>query len=180
MSSRYEIRLSGSGGQGLILLGIILGETASIYENKNAVQSQSYGPEARGGMSKSDVIISDIEIDYPKAYNVDFLLALTQQSFDKYTREVKKGGIVLYDSTLVHSPVKGDYKLIGLPLNDTAVKDIGKSMVINIVSLGAIVRLSNIVKVENTEKALLKRVPRGTEELNKKAFYAGVNLVDKT
>lgn len=176
MSLRYEIRLSGSGGQGLILLGIILGETASIYENKNAVQSQSYGPEARGGMSKSDVIISDDEIDYPKAYNVDFLLALTQQSFDKYTKEVKKGGTVLYDSTLVHTPKEGDYKLIGLPLNDTAIKDIGKSMVINIVSLGAIVKLSNIVKIENTEKALLKRVPRGTEELNKKAFYAGVNL----
>ncbi len=176
MSSRYEIRLSGSGGQGLILLGIILGETASIYENKNAVQSQSYGPEARGGMSKSDVIISDNEIDYPKAYNVDFLLALTQQSFDKYTKEIKKGGIALYDSTLVHSPREGDYKLIGLPLNDTAIKEVGKSMVINIVSLGAIIKLSNIVQIENAEKALLKRVPRGTEDLNKKAFYAGINL----
>ncbi|MCX7945328.1 MAG: 2-oxoacid:acceptor oxidoreductase family protein [Deltaproteobacteria bacterium] len=176
MASRYEIRLSGSGGQGLILLGIILGETASIYENKNAVQSQSYGPEARGGMSKSDVIISDDEIDYPKAYNVDFLLALTQQSFDRYTKEVKKGGIVLYDSTLVHSPKEGDYRLIGLPLHETAVRDIGKSMVINIVSLGAIVKISNIVTIENTEKALLKRVPKGTEELNKKAFYAGVSL----
>jgi 2-oxoglutarate ferredoxin oxidoreductase subunit gamma len=179
MPSRYEIRLSGSGGQGLILLGIILGEAAAIYEGKNAVQSQSYGPEARGGMSKSDVIISDGEIDYPKAYNVDFLLTLTQQSFDRYTKEVKRGGTVLYDSTLVHSPVEGDYKLIGLPLNDTAIKGIGKAMVINIVSLGAIVGLSGIVKVESAEKALIRRVPRGTEELNKKAFYAGVNLVNK-
>lgn len=179
MSLRYEIRLSGSGGQGLILLGIILGETAAIYEGRNAVQSQSYGPEARGGMSKSDVIISDSEIDYPKAYHVDFLLALTQQSFDRYTKEVKEGATVLYDSTLVDNPKEGNYRLIGLPLNDTAIKDIGKSMVMNIVSLGSIVRLSNIVKIENAEKALLKRVPRGTEGLNKKAFYAGVNLVDR-
>lgn len=179
MQGRYEIRLGGSGGQGLVLAGFILGEAAAIHDGKNAVQSQSYGPEARGGMSKSDVIISDTEIDYPKSYNVNLFLALTQQSFTGYIDNVMKGGTVIYDSDRVKEIKEGDYKLIGLPIIATAVNVIGKSMVANIVSVGAIVELTNIVSKTSVEKALLSHVPRGTEELNKKALYAGYELAKK-
>lgn len=174
---RYEIRLGGSGGQGLILAGVILGEASAIFDGKNAAQSQSYGPEARGGMSKADVIISDEEIDYPKAYKVNFLLALTQKSFTGYIDDVAEGGIVLYDSDKVKEVKEGKYKLVGLPIISTATNDVGKSMVANIVSVGAIVELTGVVSKESAEKAVLKRAPKGTEELNKKALYAGYELV---
>src|SRR5210317_2115900 len=97
MSLHYEIRLSGAGGQGLILIGKILAEAAAIYDDMNATQSQSYGPEARGGASRSEVIISDEDIDYPKAVNIDLLLALTQESVSKYYGDLKDGGIMLVD-----------------------------------------------------------------------------------
>lgn len=180
MVERYEIRLGGSGGQGLVLAGVILGEAAAIHDGKNAVQSQSYGPEARGGMSKSDVIISDGEIDYPKAYKVNLLLALTQQSFSGFIKDVAEGGIVLYDTDKVKETREGRYKLVGLPIIATATNDIGKAMVANIVSLGAIVELTSIVSKEAIEKALLGRAPKGTEELNKKALYAGYDLIKKS
>lgn len=179
MAGRYEIRLGGSGGQGLILAGLILGEASAIFDGKNAVQSQSYGPEARGGMSKSDVIISDEDIDYPKAHKVNFLLALTQQSFNGYLKDVVEEGTVLYDFDRVKEVTKGNYKLVGLPIITTATNGIGKTMVANIVSLGAIVELTSVVSKDAIEKALLARAPRGTEELNKKALYAGYELVKK-
>lgn len=176
MAKKYEIRLGGSGGQGLVLAGVILGEAAAIFDGKNAVQSQSYGPEARGGMSKSDVIISDDEIDYPKCFKVDLLLALTQASFNGYIKDVASGGIALYDSDHVKEVSGGDYRLVGLSIIAAATKGIGKAMVANIVSLGAIVALTSCVSREAIEKALLKRAPKGTEELNKKALYAGFDL----
>src|SRR4030042_17730 len=98
MGKRFEVRLSGEGGQGMILAGVILAEAAAIYDDKNAIQTQSYGPEARGGACKSEVIISDEEIDYPKATHIDLLLALTQESCDKYIRELKQGGLLVVDS----------------------------------------------------------------------------------
>lgn len=173
---RYEIRLGGSGGQGLVLAGIVLGEAAAIFEGRNAVQSQSYGPEARGGMSKSDVIISDEEIDYPKAYKVNLLLALTQQSFSGYAKDVVPGGTILFDADRVKEIQGGTYRLIGLPIIATAVKEIGKAMVANIVSLGAIVELTGVVSKEALEKAVAARAPKGTEEMNLKALRAGYEL----
>ena len=103
MAERYELRFSGAGGQGLITAGIILAEAASIIEGKSAVQSQSYGPEARGGASKSEVIISDGPIDYPKATIVDACLAMTQEAADKYAVGIKDGGILLLDDDFVHT-----------------------------------------------------------------------------
>ncbi|MBI5524975.1 MAG: 2-oxoacid:acceptor oxidoreductase family protein [Deltaproteobacteria bacterium] len=177
MSGRYEIRLGGSGGQGLILAGVILGEAAAIHDGKNAVQTQSYGPEARGGMSKSDVIVSNEEIDYPKAYRMDLLLALTQASFSGYVKDVKPGGLVVYDTSLVRDVCEGNYRLVGIPIVETATRAIGKSMVANVVSLGAIVELTGIVSKEAVEKSLMGRAPRGTEEINRRALHAGYDLV---
>ncbi|HLE09435.1 MAG TPA: 2-oxoacid:acceptor oxidoreductase family protein, partial [Thermodesulfobacteriota bacterium] len=98
MEKRYELRFSGSGGQGMILAGIIMAEAASIYGDKIAVQSQSYGPESRGGASKAEVIISNVPIDYPKATSIDCMLALTQEACTKYYSDIKEGGILLVDS----------------------------------------------------------------------------------
>lgn len=179
MAKRYEIRLSGEGGQGLILAGIILAEAATIYDGKNAIQSQSYGPEARGGFSKSEVIISETEIDYPKATKLDFLLALTQESCDAYSKDLREGGVLLADSTLVTKLPQGNFKAYSLPILETASERIGKAVVANIVALGATVALTGVVSAEALERAVLGRVPRGTEEINRHALHAGFSLAEQ-
>lgn len=177
MALHYEIRLSGAGGQGLILIGKIIAEAAAIYDGKNATQSQSYGPEARGGASRSEVIISDGDIDYPKAINIDLLLAMTQESADKYSRDVKKGGIVLVDSGFVKNPPKGDFKVYSYPITQLAEEKIGKKLVANIIALGAIERLSGVISEKALINAIRARVPKGTEDMNIKAFNLGQELV---
>jgi len=177
MSYRYEIRLSGEGGQGIVLAGVILAEAAAIYDGKNATQTQVYGPESRGGASKAEVIISDEEIDYPKAMSVDLLLALTQAAADKYGREVRPSGIVILDSSKVVTPPRGSFAAHSLPIIETAKEAVGKTMVANIVSLGAIVGLSKVVSRQSIERAILARVPKGTEDLNRRALEAGFALV---
>jgi 2-oxoglutarate ferredoxin oxidoreductase subunit gamma len=173
MSGRYELRFSGAGGQGLILAGVIMAEAASIYDGKQAVQSQSYGPEARGGASKSEVIISDSPIDYPKATVVDALLALTQEACDKYSHDLKEGGVLLIDSDLVKNEPKGNFKVTKFNIINTAKNDVGREIVANIVALGAMVALTGVVTRESAEKAVLARVPEAFLELNKKAFNMG-------
>jgi 2-oxoglutarate ferredoxin oxidoreductase subunit gamma len=173
MSDRYEIRFSGAGGQGLILAGIIMAEAAAIYDGKQALQSQSYGPEARGGASKSEVIISDQPIDYPKATTVDALLALTQEACDKYSGDLKEGGLLLLDSDMVSRIPKGKFNVVKFPIINTAKNDVGRTIVANIVALGAMVALTGIVSRESAEKAVLARVPEAFVDLNRKAFLTG-------
>ncbi len=170
MSTRYEIRLAGSGGQGLILAGIILAEAAGIYDGKFVCQTQSYGPAARGGASKAEVVISDAEIDYPKAIQPDVLLAMNQKSLDTYLGDLKPEGLLIVDATLV--PEVPLDRFIAIPFTQIA-RDLGKEMVANIVALGALAALSHAVTPESLEKAVLARVPKGTEELNQKALAAG-------
>jgi 2-oxoglutarate ferredoxin oxidoreductase subunit gamma len=176
MSYRYEIRLSGEGGQGIVLAGVILAEAAAIYDDKNATQTQVYGPESRGGASKAEVIISDEEIDYPKAMAVDLLLALTQAAADKYGHDLKPSGILVVDSTKVARVPTGEFAVHRLPIIDTAKDTVGKAMVANIVSLGVIAGLSKVVSREAIERAVLARVPKGTEELNRRALGVGFAL----
>jgi 2-oxoglutarate ferredoxin oxidoreductase subunit gamma len=173
MAGRYELRFSGAGGQGLILAGVIMAEAASIYDGKQAVQSQSYGPEARGGASKSEVIVSDEAIDYPKATVVDALLALTQEACDKYSHDLKEGGVLLVDSDLVKNLPKGNFKTVSFPIINTAKNEVGREIVANIVALGAMVALTGVVSRAAAEKAVLSRVPEAFLELNKKAFNTG-------
>jgi len=173
MSGRYELRFSGAGGQGLILAGVIMAEAASIFDGKQAVQSQSYGPEARGGASKSEVIISEGPVDYPKATHVDALLALTQEACDKYVHDLKEGGVLLLDSDLVKKHPAGNYNVTAFPIINTAKNEVGREIVANIVALGAMVALTGVVSREAAEKAVLSRVPEAFLELNKKAFNTG-------
>lgn len=179
MSFRYEIRLSGSGGQGLILVGKVLAEAAAIYDGLNATQSQSYGPEARGGASRSEVIISDGDIDYPKVENIDILLALTQEACNKYVGDLKENGILIVDSKMVTCLPKGQFKIVSLPIIQSAVERLGKFIVSNIIALGIISKLSGIVSEDAVIHAIRTRVPKGTEGLNIKAYHTGVELADK-
>ena len=172
---RWELRISASRGKTLIIGGIILAE-AAILDGKNALQSQSYGPEARGGASKAEVIISEEEISFPKVENCDLLLSLTQLSCDKYLGSLKSGGILVIDDT-VEAPERDDVTIYRIPILSTASSKLGKPMVANIVALGAIHKITGIVSQESLEKAVLSRVPRGTEELNKTALAEGHGLV---
>ena len=175
---KHEIRLSGSGGQGLLLAGIILAE-AAIIDGKNAVQTQSYGPEARGGASKSEVLISDEDIDFPKVRDCDVLLSLTQKSYEQYNHGIKDTGILILDSSVtVDANVKN--RIISIPIVETASKVLGKPMVTNIVAMGAVVEITKIVSYEALETAVLKRVPKGTEELNKKALSLGYEIAKQS
>jgi 2-oxoglutarate ferredoxin oxidoreductase subunit gamma len=174
--SQYEIRFSGSGGQGCILAGVIFAEAAAIYDEISSVQSQSYGPEARGGASKAEVIISDKKIQFPKATAIDICLSLTQEAANKYYKDIKSNGILLVDQDFVLNPPKGDFKVIKLPIIKTAAEDIGKAFVANIVATGAITALANKVTYASVEKAVLARVPKGTEDMNKRALKAGYDM----
>jgi len=172
MSFRYEIRLSGSGGQGLILMGIILAEAAGVYDGKYVAQTQSYGPEARGGSSKSEVIVSDEEIDYPKAMKLDLLLAMNQKSCDEFYPDLKPDGLLIVDSTFV-SQVPTP-KAFQVPFTRIAREKLKKEVVANIVALGALTQLCPIVSPKAMERAVLARVPKGTEKLNREALRAGM------
>jgi len=179
MNKRCEIRFSGSGGQGLILAGVIFAEAAAIYDGKNAAQSQSYGPEARGGASKSEVIISDEAIDFPKATAIDLMLALTQEACTKYYKDIKDGGILLVDEDFVREIPEGGFKVIRLPIIRTASEVIGKAFVANIAAIGAIAALTGQISRDAAEKAVLSRVPKATVDLNRKALAAGYELVER-
>ena len=169
---RYEIRLSGSGGQGLIIAGIILAEAVGTYDEKYVCQTQSYGPEARGGASKSEVVISDEEIDYPKAIKPDVLLAMNQKSCDSYIFDLRPEGMLIVDSTFVKQ--MPTTKAILIPFTQIARDNVGKEMVANIVALGALGVLTKVVSLSSLEVAVLNRVPKGTEEINKDALEAGI------
>jgi 2-oxoglutarate ferredoxin oxidoreductase subunit gamma len=172
MAQRYEIRLSGSGGQGLIIAGIILAEAAGIYDGKFVCQTQSYGPEARGGASKAEVVISDEEIDYPKAIKPDLLLAMNQKSCDSFFFDLKPKGILVVDSTFVRQLPTS--RAISIPFTQIARSELKKEMVANIIALGALTKLTGIVSLKSLEAAVLNRVPPGTQELNKKALELGI------
>ena len=176
MGYRYELRFSGSGGQGMITAGIIIAEAAAIYDGKKAVQSQSYGPESRGGASRAEVIISDEGIDYPKATSIDTMLALTQEACTKYYKDIKKDGILLVDSDEVKDIPAGEFRIYSFPIIATAGNVLGKSIVANIISLGIITELTGIVSREAIEKAVLARVPAAFLDLNRKALHTGFEM----
>jgi 2-oxoglutarate ferredoxin oxidoreductase subunit gamma len=174
MTERYEIRLSGEGGQGLVLAGKILAEAAAIYDDINATQSQSYGPEARGGASRSEVIIARGSIDYPKAENLDLLLALTQEALDTYVEDLRPEGLLVVDEDAVTRVPAGAWRVVRVPFARLARERLGRGIVANIVALGTIVALSGAVTRGAAEQAIRARVPRGTEEINGRAFRLGL------
>jgi len=170
-----QIVLTGTGGQGLILAGIILAE-AAVLDGKQAIQTQSYGPEARGGASRAEVIISDEAIDYPKVLKADILLAMSQESFNKYGNSVGEAASLVVDSTFVRELSETKAKIVALPITKAARDELGKDMFANIIALGAIVGLTQTVSQDSLVAAVLARVPKGTEAKNKKAIEIGFQL----
>jgi 2-oxoglutarate ferredoxin oxidoreductase subunit gamma len=177
IDERIEIRLAGEGGQGMILAGIILAEAAAIYDGKNAIQTQNYGPEARGGASKSEVIIGIGELDHPEVINADALVALSQEACDKYASGLKKNGVLIVDADKVgRVPMNNAIKI---PITRIAIEKTGKMITANVVALGIVVALTNVVSREAIKKAVLARAPKGTEEINRTALEAGFAEADR-
>ena len=173
-----SISLTGTGGQGIILAGIILAE-AAILEGKQAIQTQSYGPEARGGASKAEVIISDEPLDYPKIITADILLAMSQEAATKYAGVLKKGGKMIVDATTVEDIPAIDADIVTAAITKAARDHLKKDMFANIVALGVLVGSTGIVGRDAILKAVLARVPKGTEEINTKALEIGFDLSKK-
>jgi 2-oxoglutarate ferredoxin oxidoreductase subunit gamma len=174
MAERYEMRFSGTGGQGLLMAGILIAE-AAIRDGVNAIQTQSYGPESRGGASKSEVVLSREDILYPKATKIDFCLAVSQEAYDKYHKDLAPGGMLIIDPFYVLKTEPGE-KFIALTFAQTAREKLGREVVANVIACGAIAELTGKVTLASLEKSLYGRVPKGTEEKNKQALALGVEL----
>ena len=178
MGKEIGIRLAGSGGQGIILCSIILAD-AALMGGAYSAQSQSYGPEARGGACKAEVVVSDDKIDFPKVVKSDFMLALTQTSLEKYLPGAKPGSILMVDSslTLPDTAKEMGLEVYSLPILAAARDTIKRPMVANIVAAGAINACLKLVDLETLDKAVMNNVPAGTEELNRFAMLEGNRLI---
>jgi len=170
---RLEIRVAGFGGQGVIRAGLVLAAAACIYGDKNAVQTQSYGPESRGGACKSEVVISDEEIDFPKVTEPDAVIVMSQEAYTSYAKDMKKGGTLLLDSDLVPKQKEVPYvRVFKVPATKMA-EELGKTIVANVVMLGAFTAITNLIDAEVVKKSILANVPKGAEKLNMDAFEKG-------
>lgn len=176
--ARVRFIFSGSGGQGVITAAVILGEAAVIHEGLNAVQAQSYGPEARGGAARSEVIISDGVINFPRVNNANVLVCLTQTAYNKYSAAIRPGGLLVTDSRNVALFKKIDARQIELPLYETAAEKAGHAVTMNICMLGAVIGLTSVVRPETVMKAIAARIPEGFLSINQKAFELGVALAE--
>jgi 2-oxoglutarate ferredoxin oxidoreductase subunit gamma len=167
---------SGSGGQGVVTAAIILAEAAVIVENLNAVQSQSYGAAARGGATRSDVIIAESVIHYPKVIQPNFLVCLTQQAYNLYYPIIRPGGLLLTDKRFVKTEDKVDARQVEMPMYRNVMDQIGKPIVFNICMLGVTISLTQVVKPASILKVLKERIPDGFLEMNQKALNLGIEL----
>jgi 2-oxoglutarate ferredoxin oxidoreductase subunit gamma len=170
---RTEIRFAGFGGQGIIKSGIITAAAACIYSGKSAVQTQSYGPESRGGACKSEVVISEEEIDFPKVVEPDILVLMSQHAYNEYAEDVKSDGTIIMDPDMIpHEKDLTNTKVFKIPATRIA-EELGKKIAANIVMLGAFVAITNILNKNTVKESIKANIPQGTEELNLKAFEKG-------
>ncbi len=172
---RYETRIAGFGGQGVVTAGYILGRAACLFDKKNATQTQSYGPEARGGACTSEVVVSEDLIDYPKVIKPDVLVAMSQDAYSEYYQDVKVGGIIILDKDLVSvEKRRKDVRYYEIP--STAVAErLGSKIVANIVMLGTLVALTGVATKEAIMKSVQERFPKQAE-LNLRALDEGMKL----
>lgn len=174
---RYEIRIAGFGGQGVITIGKILGVAAALHDKKNAVQTQSYGPESRGGACKSEIVLSDGEIHYPKVRSADVLVALSQTALDVYLKDLKPGGFLIIDPLTVLKEVpRSDIQVVKVPTAEIALKA-GNKRFQNMVALGALCQLTGAVSSQALEIAIGESVPPKTLAQNLEAFQKGIEYV---
>ncbi len=176
MAKQYEIRLAGTGGQGAILAGILLAD-AAIRDGKQVTQTQSYGPEARGGASRSEVVISNTEIYYPKVIQAHITLCMSQEACDRYGSQMYPNGLLILDAdNVTRAPTT---RAIRVPMSTLAQEVTGRAIVANVVGLGVLVGLTGIVSREAIEAAVQDRVPKGTEKINLKALAAGFDAAER-
>ncbi len=173
--ARVEIRFAGYGGQGVVLAGVLLGTAAVLHENRHAVQTQSYGAAARGGAARSDVIVSDEPILYPRVVRPDILAVMSGPALDKYLAGIAPGALLVLDSDLVTPPEGTGHHIHAIRATHIAASELGKSIVANMVMLGAVVAASGVVSADAVRAAIREGVPKGTENLNIAAFERGVN-----
>jgi len=175
---RCRLVFSGSGGQGVITAAVVLAEAAVLYENLIAVQSQAYGPVVKGGATRSDVIISDSDINYPKVIQPNVLVCLTQEAYNNFYPIIRPGGLLITDNRYVKIRRKVDAQQKELPMHRTVMEKIGKSIVFNICMLGVVISLTALVKSESIMKVLENRIPSSFLEMNRKALNLGVKLAE--
>jgi 2-oxoglutarate ferredoxin oxidoreductase subunit gamma len=172
--SRREIRLSGFGGQGIITAGYILGKGAALFDDKHVTLTKSYGPESRGGACSAQIMISDEAIDYPRLISLELLVVMSQEAYDKYIGSLPPGGLLLTDEDLVDlDQPRDDIEVRSIPSTRIAERELGRKIVANIVMLGFVAANSDAVSPEALREAVLSSVPKGTEELNTRAFRSG-------
>lgn len=170
---RVEVRFAGFGGQGIIKSGIIVAAAACIHGGKNAVQTQSYGPESRGGACKSEVVISGDEIDFPKVVEPDVVVLMSQHAYNDYAEDVKSGGTMIVDPGMI--PREKELKNVQVyrvPATKIA-EQLGRRIVANIVMLGAFTAITELLDEEAIKESIKENIPKGTEELNLAAFEKG-------
>ena len=172
---KTEIRIGGLGGQGVVLAGQILGR-AAVYDGKNAVQTQSYGAEARGSLAKSEVIISNTKIGFPVVRKCDMLIAMNQEALDTYLKDLKDDGKLIIDSTYVKEVPKTKVKIFEVPATESAEKALGTKVYANILMLGALTKITGIVSEASMEKAIEEAATKESVEPNKRAFRKGAEL----
>jgi 2-oxoglutarate ferredoxin oxidoreductase subunit gamma len=171
--SRKEIRLSGFGGQGIIKTGYIIGEAVSIHDGKNATFTQSYGPESRGGAAAAQVVISDEPISYPHVIDPAILVVMSQGAYNKYVPAFRRDGLLIIDEDLAETDEAAEgVRILSIPATRLA-EELGRKIVANVVMLGFLTAVTDLASVEAMKKAVLSSVPKGTEELNLKAFERG-------
>ncbi|BDH79008.1 2-oxoglutarate ferredoxin oxidoreductase subunit gamma [Methanothermobacter tenebrarum] len=181
---RREIRIAGFGGQGVVLAGIVIGKAASLYDKLHAVQTQSYGPEARGGASRSEVVISDNEIDYPKVREPDIFVAMSHEALITYLDDLKTGATLIVDPDMIKEEEIKDFikkkkiKYYRAPATRTAKEEIGIPIVANMVMIGAFTRATRVISDQAAKKAIEDSVPPGTEKKNLEAFEAGKRILE--
>jgi len=173
-----QARLAGSGGQGIQFAGIVLAEAGAVYEGHNTVQVSSFGPQARGGSTKCDILISSRTIYYPRARSLDVFLAMNQKSADKYYTDLNEQGCFVIDSGIVS--VAAELGAIGFPITRVAREEIRNVLTASMVGLGIIVGLTKIVSDEAVMKALVDRSPARLAEINCKALEKGLKMGSKT
>ena len=174
-----EIRISGSGGQGILLAGLVLAEAAGVYEHKQVIQTEDFGGAMRGGAVRSDVLIDEQgeEIDFPVVIAPDILMAMTQAAAERWMPTVKDSGIILYDSTnITKVPPSKVARVYGIAITDITKANLGTDLGANMVALGILQRVSQIVSEDALRWALAERVPKGTQRFNKKALELGFDI----
>ena len=172
MMSREELVLGGFGGQGIILAGFILGKAAAIFDEKNVTFTQDYGPEARGGSCRAQVVISDSQISYPYIENPSVLVVMSQEAYTKYAHGLHRDALLLIDNDLVNPRKSTKNKIYAIPATSIA-QELGRTAVANVVMLGFLTAVAKVVSIDAMKKSMLDSIPRGTEELNMKAFERG-------